>query len=46
MYGKYENINYMIVTPAGPSQQLLSQSLPGDLAVAEGQRNGKLGHSC
>ena len=37
---------------SGPGQQLLSQSSPGDLAVAEGQRNGKfnlndkLGHSC
>ena len=41
-----------------PSQQLHSQYSPGDLAVAEGQRNvkfslngkfgqnGKLGHSC
>ena len=26
---------------SGPSQQLHSQSSPGDLAVAEGQRNGK-----
>ena len=51
---EYENINYMIV----PCQQLHSQSSPRDLAVAEGQRNGKfslngkfgqngkLGHSC
>ena len=43
---------------SGPSQQLHSQSSPGDLAVAEGQRNGrfnlngkfvqngKFGHSC
>ena len=43
---------------SGPGQQLHSQSSPGDLAVAEGQRNGrfclngkfgqnsKLGHSC
>ena len=35
----------MIVTH-GAGQQLHSQSLPGDLAVVEGQRNGKLGHSC
>ena len=26
---------------SGPGQQLHSQSSPGDLAVAEGQRNGK-----
>ena len=26
---------------SGPGQQLYSQSLPGDLAVVEGQRNGK-----
>ena len=37
---------------SGPGQQLHSQSSPGDLAVAEGQQNGKfslngkLGHSC
>ena len=43
---------------SGPGQQLHSQSSPGELAVAEGQRNGmfslngkfgqngKLGHSC
>ena len=37
---------------SGPGQQLYSQSSPGDLAVVEGQRNGKfsqnckLGHSC
>ena len=43
---------------SGPGQQLHSQSSPGYLAVAEGQRNGKfslngkfgqngkLGHSC
>ena len=26
---------------SGPGQQLYSQSSPGDLAVVEGQRNGK-----
>ena len=37
---------------SGPGQQLHSQSSPGDLAVVEGQKNGKfsqnvkLGHSC
>ena len=37
---------------SGPGQQLHSRSSPGDLAVAEGQmngkfgQNGKLGHSC
>ena len=40
---------------SGPGQQLHFQSSPGDLAVAEGQRNslngkfgqnGKIGHSC
>ena len=37
---------------SGPGQQLQFQSSPGDLAVAEGQRNSefgqndKLGHSC
>ena len=37
---------------SGPGQQLHSRSSPGDLAVVEGQRNGKfgqngkLGHSC
>ena len=29
-----------------PGHQLHSQSPPGKLAVVEGQRNGKLGHSC
>ena len=28
---------------SGPGQQLYSQSSSGDLAVAEGQRNGKFG---
>ena len=37
---------------SGPGQQLHSQSSPGDMAVVEGQKNGKfslngkLGHSC
>ena len=40
--GKYENINYMIVTQdQSPGQQLHSQSSPRDLAAVEGQRNGK-----
>ena len=48
---KYENINYNYDSDSRPSQ-LHSQSSPGDLAVVEGQRNGKfsqngkLGHSC
>ena len=31
---------------SGSGQQLRFQSSPGDLAVVEGQRNGKLGHLC
>ena len=58
MCGKYENINYNYDSGSGPGQQLHSQSSPGDLAVVEGQKNGKfsqnskfgqngkLGHSC
>ena len=52
MYGKYENINYNYDSDSGSGQQFHSQASPGDLAVAEGQRNGKfsqngkLGHSC
>ena len=46
------DIIIMIYSNSGPGRQLHSQSSPGDLAVAEGQRNGKfsqnskLGHSC
>ena len=58
MCGKYENINYMIVTQeSGPGQQLHSQSSPGERNgkfcqngkfVQNGKfgQNGKLGHSC
>ena len=50
MCGKYENINYMIVTWDLVNNSILS--LPGNLDVVEGQRNGtfspngRLGHSC
>ena len=39
MCGKYENKLY--VSDSGPGQQPYFQSSPGDLAVVEGQRNGK-----
>ena len=54
--GENKKVNENYNSGSGPSQQLHSQ--PGDLAVAEGQRNGKfslnakfghngkLGHSC
>ena len=41
MCGKYENINYNYDSDSGPGQQLHSQSSPRDLAVVEGQKNGK-----
>ena len=49
--GKYENINIIIIIVTQDPVKLHSQSSPGDLAVVEGQRNGKfsqngkLGHS-
>ena len=43
--GKHENINYYDCA-SGPGQQLHSQSSLGEMAVVEGQRNGKLCHSC
>ena len=51
MCGKYKK-HKLYDIDSGSVQQLHSQSSPGDLAVAEGQRNGnfslsgKLGHSC
>ena len=52
MCGRYESINYNYDSDSGFGQQLHSQSSLWDLAVAEGQRNGKFslnvkfGHSC
>ena len=37
--------NKLYNSDSGPGQQLHSQSSAGDLAVVEGQRNGKWGHS-
>ena len=39
--GKYKNINYNYDSDSGPGQELHFQSSPGDLAVVEGQKNGK-----
>ena len=58
-YNYYRGVGHKLYdSDSGPGQQLHSQSSPGDLAVVEGQRNGKfnlngkfgqnhkLGHSC
>ena len=39
-------IYYNYDSDSGPGQQLHSQSSPGDLAVVEGHRNGKLSQNC
>ena len=50
--GNVKTLIIYIMIVAQDRQQLHSRSSPGDLAVAEGQRNGKfgqngkLGHSC
>ena len=51
MCGKFENINYMIVTQDPVNMQLHSWSSPGERNVKFSQngrfgQNGKLGHSC